>query len=102
MTSSLSAGIQVGGDLSSWKKEKPIRSPFREPSNEEQRTACYLVYYIWEDNRPRPIPEFMAEVIESVLGLKKRKSKSSDREAWNWLPRLKFFENDFFLAATTS
>ncbi|KAJ8429036.1 LOW QUALITY PROTEIN: hypothetical protein Cgig2_016941 [Carnegiea gigantea] len=50
------------------------------------------------DDRLRPTPKFMAEVIESTQGPEKRKSKSSDREPWNWLPRLKFFENDFFLA----
>jgi len=57
----------------------------------------YFLYYI--QDHPRPIPKFMAEVIESVQGPEKRMSKSCDEEPWNWLPRLKFFENDFFLAA---
>ena len=42
----------------------------------------------------------MAQAIESVKGPEKRKSKSSEREPLNWLPKLKFFENDFFLAVT--
>ena len=37
--------------------------------------------------------------MESVKGPEKRKSKSSDREPLNWLPKLKFSKNDFFLAA---
>jgi len=41
----------------------------------------------------------MAEVIESVQGLEKKRSKFIDREPWNWLPMLKFFENNFFLPA---
>ena len=41
----------------------------------------------------------MAQAIESVKGPEKRKSKSSDREPLTWLPKLKFFGNDFFLAA---
>jgi len=48
----------------------------------------------------RPIPWFMTQVIESVKGLEKRRSKSSDRESLNWLLKLKFFANDFFLATT--
>ena len=64
----------------------------------EHKTARYFLHYIREDDRPRPIPKFMVEVIESVQGLERKRSKSSDREPWNWLPRLKFLENDFFLA----
>ena len=41
----------------------------------------------------------MAQAIESVKGPEKRRSKSSDREPLNWLPKLKFFTNNFFLAA---
>ena len=41
----------------------------------------------------------MAQAIESVKGPEKRRSKSSDREQLNWLPKLKFFANDFFLTA---
>jgi len=38
--------------------------------------------------------------VESQVGetFLTRTSKSSDREPLNWLPELKFFENDFFLA----
>jgi len=49
--------------------------------------------------RRRPIPKFIAQAIESVKGPEKRKSKSSGREPLNLLPKLKFFTNDFFLAA---
>jgi len=41
----------------------------------------------------------MTRAIESVKGPEKRRSKSSDQEPLDWLPRLKFFVNDFFLAA---
>jgi len=41
----------------------------------------------------------MTKAIESVKGPEKTRSKSSDREPLNWLPRLKVFTNDFFLAA---
>ena len=78
---------------------KPIRNPFGEPTAEERKTACYFHYYIWEDDKPWPIPKFMAQAIESVKGPEKRKSKSSDKELLKWLPKLNFFTNDFFLAA---
>ena len=57
------------------------------------------MFYIHEDDRPQPIPRFMTQAIESVKGPEKRKSKSSDRELLNWFSKLKFFGNDFFLAA---
>ena len=41
----------------------------------------------------------MAQVIESALGLEKKKSKSSDKQPLSWPPKLIFFENDFLLAA---
>jgi len=66
---------------------------------EERKTARYFQFYIRDDVKPRPIPKFMAQVIESVKGPEKRKSKSSDREPLNWLCKLKFFENDFISAA---
>jgi len=69
------------------------------PTAEEKKMTHYFHYFVREDDKPRPIPKFMVQVIESVKGPKKRKNKSSDREPLNWLPKLKFFENDFFLAA---
>ena len=42
----------------------------------------------------------MTQAIEPVRGPEKRRSKSSDRESLNWLPKLKVFANDFFLVAT--
>ena len=74
-----------------------MRNPFGEPTAEERRTAYYFQFYIWEDDKPRPIPKFMAQAIEFGKGPEKRRSKSSDREPLNWLRRLKFFLNDFFL-----
>jgi len=50
-----------------------------------------------EDEKPQPIPKFIAQAIESIKGPERRKSKSSDREPLNWLSKLKFFGNDFFL-----
>jgi len=41
----------------------------------------------------------MTQAIESVKGLEKKRSRFSNREPFNWLLRLKFFTNDFFLAA---
>ena len=41
----------------------------------------------------------MAQAIESVKGLEKKRGKSSDREPLNWFPKLKFFGNNFFLAS---
>jgi len=41
----------------------------------------------------------MTQAIESMKGPEKRRSKFTDREPLNWLPRLQFFANDFFLAA---
>ena len=53
------------------------------------------MFYIHEDDRPWLIPRFMTQAIQSVNGPMKRRSKFSDRELLNWLPRLKCFENDF-------
>ena len=57
------------------------------------------MFYIHEDDRPQPIPRFMSQAIEAVRGPEKRRTKSSDQKPLNWLPKLKFFANDFFLAA---
>ena len=75
-----------------------MKNLFGEPTAKERKTTRYFQFYIREDERPRPIPKFMAQAIESVKGPRRRKSKSSDREPLNWLPKLKFFVNDFFLA----
>ncbi|KAJ8433872.1 hypothetical protein Cgig2_021255 [Carnegiea gigantea] len=48
-----------------------------------------------------PDLNFMAQAIEYVKGPERRKSKSSDREPLNWLPKLKGFRNDFFLTAAS-
>ena len=84
------------GDVPDWNEGKPARNPFGEPTAEERRIARYFQFYIREDDKPRPIPKFVAQAIESVKG-PERSSKSSDKEPLNWLPKLKFFENNFFL-----
>jgi len=82
------------GDVPHWNKGKPVRSTFGEPTAEERRTTHYFVFYIREGERPRPIPRFMTQAIKSVKGLEKSRSRFSDRELLNWLPRLKLFAND--------
>ena len=66
---------------------------------EERRMARYFQFYTRGDDKPWPIPKFMVQEIESGKGPEKRKSKYSDKEPLNWLPKLKFFRNDLFLAA---
>ena len=73
-----------------------LGTPFGSP---QLRKEKWPQFYIQEDDKRQPIPKFMAQMIESMRGPEKRKSKSSDREPLNWLPRLKIFGNDFFLAA---
>ncbi|KAJ8426754.1 hypothetical protein Cgig2_029423 [Carnegiea gigantea] len=75
------------GDVPDWNEGKPMRNPFGEPTAEERKTARYFQFHIREDDRPRPIPKFMAQAIESVKGPERRKSKSSEREPLNWLPK---------------
>jgi len=89
------------GDVPDWNEGKPMRNPFGKPTTDERRTACYFRFYIREDDKLRPIPKFMAQAIESIKGSEKRRSKSSDWEPLNWLPKLKFFANDFFLATAS-
>jgi len=78
------------GNVPDWTEGKPVMNPFGKPTAEERKTACYFQFYIRKDDKSWPIPKFMAQAIESVKGLEKRKSKSSDREPLNWLPKLKF------------
>jgi len=87
------------GDVPDWNEGQPVWNPFGEPTADERRTTRYFQFYICEDNKPRPIPKFMAQAIESVKGPERRRSKSSNPEPLNWLPKLKFFANDFFLIA---
>ena len=48
------------GDVTDWNEGKPVRNPFGEPTTEERKTARYFQFYIQEDDKPRPIPKFMA------------------------------------------
>jgi len=43
----------------------------------------------------------MAQASDSVKGPERRKSKSSDGEPLNWVPKLKFLMNNFFLIAVS-
>jgi len=42
----------------------------------------------------------MAQVVDAQKGPERKQSRSGEREPMNWLPRLKYFANDFFFAAT--
>ncbi|KAJ8428264.1 hypothetical protein Cgig2_000326 [Carnegiea gigantea] len=79
------------GNIPDWNEGKPIKNPFRAPTAKEKKTAYYFLYFFQEDDKPRPIPKFIAQAIKSVKGPEKRKSKSSDREPLNFVPKLKFF-----------
>jgi len=78
-------------NIPDWNKGKPIRNLFREPTAKEKKMACYFHYYVREDDKPRPVPKFMAQTIKLMKGLEKMKSTSSDREPLSWFPKLKFF-----------
>ncbi|KAJ8444805.1 hypothetical protein Cgig2_014994 [Carnegiea gigantea] len=69
------------GDLLRWNEEKRVRNPLGESSDEEQKMARYFLYYIREDDCLRPVPKFMAEVIESIQGPEKKRSKSKQVRA---------------------
>ena len=43
-----------------------MRNPFGEPTTDERRTVRYFQFYIGEDDKPWPIPKFMAQAIESM------------------------------------
>jgi len=57
------------GDVPDWNECKPLSNPFGEPTAEERKMAHYFQFYIREDDRPQPIPKFMAQAIEFVKGL---------------------------------
>jgi len=63
------------------------------------RKTRYFHYCVREDDRPRPIPSFIARIVEAEKGPERKRSRSSDKEPLNRLPKLKYFANDFFLAA---
>jgi len=66
-----------------WSEGKPVRNPFGEPTADERRITRYFQFYTRKGDKPRPIPKFMAQAIESVNGPEKGRSKSSDRELLN-------------------
>ena len=63
-----------------------MRNPFKEPTAEERRTTRYFQFYIRDDDKPQPIPKFMARAIKSIKGPERKRSKSSDREASELAP----------------
>ena len=87
------------GNIPDWNEGKLVRNPFGEPTTEERKTARYFQFYIREEDKPWPIPKFMAQAIESMKGSERGKHKSSNSESLIWLPKLKFSGNDFFLIA---
>jgi len=60
--------------------------------------ACYFHYYVGEDDRPELIPSFVSRIVDAKKEPGCKRSKLSDREPLNWLPKLSYFENNFFLA----
>jgi len=62
--------------------------------------VCYLKYYLWEDDRPKTIPSFMSKIIDAGKEPEHKRSKLNNMEPFNWLPKLSFFGNDFFLTVT--
>ena len=62
-------------------------------------TACYFQYYLRKDDRPKTIASFISKVVDAGKEPERRQSKLSDREPFNWVPKLSYFMNDFFLAA---
>jgi len=99
MTFSLFIKETNGADVPNWNKDGLIKNPFSEPIGEEKATTQYFQYYILEEDWPKPFPAFMSRVIEVGKEPECRRIKSSNREPLNWLPKLSYFENDFFLAA---
>ncbi|KAJ8425845.1 hypothetical protein Cgig2_033940 [Carnegiea gigantea] len=88
----LPVGSQVGVTFLTGTRVSQSGIPFRAPTVEEKKMAHYFHYFIREDDKPWPIPKFMAQAIELVKGPERRKSKSSDRKPLNWLPKLKASE----------
>ena len=43
----------------------------------------------------------MLRIVDAGEEFERRRVKSSNREPFNWFPKLSYFENDFFLAATS-
>ena len=41
----------------------------------------------------------MSCIVDAGKELERQRVKSSDREPFNWLPELSYFENNFFLVA---
>ena len=99
MTSSLSAESQVGETFLTRMRVNLLGTPSRKQRLRKEKWPVTSNSTYGRTISPDPSPSFMAQAIESVKGPERRKSKSSDKEPLNWLPKLKFFGNDFFLAA---
>lgn len=77
-----------------------MRSPFSERTSEEIAIARYFQYHVRKDDQPKPLAAFMLHIVDTRKEPKRRKVQSSDREPFNWLPKLSYFDNNFFLVAT--
>jgi len=53
------------GDLPDWNDGKPVLNSFGEPTDAEKMMARYFHFYAREDDRPEPIPSFIARVVEA-------------------------------------
>lgn len=76
------------GGLSDWNDGKLVCSLFGELITEETKIAPYFQYYLREDDRPKAILSFMSQIVDAVKEPKREWIKWSDREPFNWLPKL--------------
>jgi len=51
----------------------------------------YFEYYIREDDRPKPLLTFTSNIVDMGKEPECQKIKSSDKESFNWLPKLSYF-----------
>jgi len=63
-------------------------------------TTSYFHYCAQEDDRLKPIPSFMSRIKDIGKEPECKWSKSIDKKPLNWLSKLSYFKNDFFLATT--
>jgi len=61
----------------------------------------YFQYYIREDDWSYLLCSSMLRVMDVGKEPECRRVKSRDRELFNWLPKLSYFRNDYFLVAAS-
>ncbi|KAJ8434513.1 LOW QUALITY PROTEIN: hypothetical protein Cgig2_030136 [Carnegiea gigantea] len=87
-------------DVLNWNDGKPVRNLFGELTFEEIATARYFQYHIREDDQSKPLATFMLCIVGAGKEPKRHRVQSSDREQFNWLRKLSYFDNKFFLTTT--